>query len=80
MFDFAYSRRGGSPDSNTRCCDDCGHVFGLVNLWCGSDEAVEFRKTQIPGCIGCKFWKPMKRARWWHYLDISTLIVKLESR
>jgi hypothetical protein len=41
-----------------KSCYDCNHLTSALSWWCGSKEAVEYRKTKIPGCIKCKFWEP----------------------
>jgi len=42
-----------------RSCYDCYHLTSACSLWCSNKEAIEYRKTTIPGCIKCIFWKPI---------------------
>jgi hypothetical protein len=49
--------------SDRKACFDCKHLYSAVNPWCGSDEAIEFRGTAIPGVIKCTYWEPDRKAR-----------------
>lgn len=40
-----------------RSCYDCGWIKPVVSLWCGNEEAINYRGTSIPGCIKCIYWK-----------------------
>lgn len=43
-----------------RTCKTCGHLYYVVNVWCGSEEAIADRGTRVPGCINCPYWKPQE--------------------
>lgn len=49
---------GQTPDANRRGCFDCRFCASAVSWWCVSQEAVEWRGTNIPGVHNCPFWKP----------------------
>lgn len=76
---FSYNKKGELPDGKKKCCSDCDNLIGLVNLWCGCEDAVEYRRTARVPCTGCKFWKPMKQARWWDYINPGVIVVKLDN-
>ncbi len=41
-----------------RKCSDCAYMQAHITWWCTSEEAVEYRKTSIPGTKNCQFWAP----------------------
>lgn len=43
-----------------RTCGYCGWLTYYVNWWCSNREAVRARRTSIPGCCHCPYWKPDK--------------------
>jgi len=49
------------PPEEKRSCYDCGHIRGVMSLWCTSKDAITARGTSLPGCIKCPYWKPEKK-------------------
>lgn len=47
-----------SPEVKRSCCD-CGWLIAVLSWWCSNEKAIEVRRTRIPGCIKCPYWKPM---------------------
>jgi len=52
----------GEPDAQHKACEDCRHIYGLVTMWCKSEEAIERRNTRIAGTHNCPQWEPMLKA------------------
>ena len=46
------------PPEEKRSCYDCGHLVSALSWWCGSDDAINYRGTSLPGCIKCTYWIP----------------------
>lgn len=44
-----------------RNCTHCRFLVAYVNWWCGSEDAIRDRGTNIPGECNCRHWKPDKK-------------------
>ena len=44
-----------------RDCYHCAFLTAAVTLWCGNDEAIEYRGTSFPGVFKCVFWQPNEK-------------------
>jgi len=73
MIEFRY--RNGKPDETLKRCYDCRFLKGAVNTWCTHKSAVEARGTGIPGVRNCRFWMPMKKAKWYHKFQPWAFII-----
>lgn len=45
-----------------RTCQYCSFLqMYYVNCWCRNRQAIEERRTSIPGQWNCRYWKPNKK-------------------
>ena len=44
-----------------RDCYHCAFLVSAISLWCGNDEAIEYRGTVFPGVFKCIFWQPNEK-------------------
>jgi hypothetical protein len=51
------------PPEEKKSCHDCRHLKAYVNLWCGNENAIEWRGTSIPGGCLCPFWEGKPKSK-----------------